>query len=1060
MPIETSTGPSLILAAGPMAAEEKLLQRVEELKAPDPESLGTSIRIVVPSRSLRRHLLKVLADRFGAVVGVVVQTHRALALEVLERAGVELPEGGARVQDILARRFAAGEEALLRDLADFDDGFASVAGAVRDLLDAGFGSGHFEALKDAVFKSVPEEEAARAVSVAKVAATCEVAVQSMGFGHRGTLHELASKVVRERGEAVLPSRAILIHGFAEATGLLSDLLESLVRIYSAEVIVDHPPDPSKSDLPDPGRRFTSRLIQRLPGMLNEWQFDGVSKVEIEAFTAPGPDAEIREVGSRVLRLKREGVPWESIAIVQRSLPLVTVNAVRRHFARLAIPFSGEGATAEGGDEARRAVAFDQILVQGTRASVGAWFEAQNEGRSLSVCELDLALRTLGVSRLGQLDELDLGGLIDGVGLKLPVVDRVEDSETGPKRIRRVVAQSRLEELVSRAAVLIDVVKARPEKATVGAFFEWTGDVLKALTWDERNELSSDPVFRALLQLRDELPIDLEIEWSALQPTVSRALSGMGAVPLGGQGGGVQVLTVMEARGRTFDHLFIMGLNRGVFPAGVTEDPVFSSRARDACLVLLPDLPTKDRNRSDEERYLFAQLMAAAPAITISWQRIDADGKELNPSVFIERLRLAGVVSWDTEGQTAEGFPDGRSRVVSAPDVFEVGSSKEIRPAVEYAVIEGLGEKRSLGFFTAVDRIGGPDAHHLRATLDEIDPPYDRNTLGPFLGLVGLTPPEEIWVTRLEAHIQCPWKAFLQRELGLEPPPEAAFSDEGVGGAMVGSVVHAVLEELATKGGVTSGSPMIDVCQAKGTRVLWASDGVLRPMIYQHARQVAQEQGALWIWPAIAAASSGYFDRVRRLSWPAEAVIAGVEARGRTEFEPGGSLGEQGTTVNFKVDRVDRTPDGQELILIDYKTGKPGSKPSTAIPRGKLLQGAAYALSEPNVEFGRYVYLAEGVKEGAEIVDVSPDEARSAIEVVRAVVGSWREGVLFPRLCTPDGSGEGEGCRWCDLKAACLHGDSGVRGRMVAAFDAMDDDQPLRAHWLLPDVGKVGRRSDS
>ncbi len=179
MPIETSTEPSLILAAGPMAAEEKLLQRVEELKAPDPESLGTSIRIVVPSRSLRRHLLKVLADRFGAVVGVVVQTHRALALEVLERAGVELPEGGARVQDILARRFAAGEEALSRDLAGFDDGFASVAGAVRDLLDAGVAVDAAERLacnaQDVQGDENPVEEARlQRVEVLLVPAECDV----------------------------------------------------------------------------------------------------------------------------------------------------------------------------------------------------------------------------------------------------------------------------------------------------------------------------------------------------------------------------------------------------------------------------------------------------------------------------------------------------------------------------------------------------------------------------------------------------------------------------------------------------------------------------------------------------------------------------------------------------------------------------------------------------------------------------------------------------------------------------------------------------------------------
>ncbi|MEN8164877.1 MAG: hypothetical protein ABFS37_12165, partial [Acidobacteriota bacterium] len=735
---KTSAEGPLILASGPRAAEEKLLDLVEGLISPGPEALGVPIRIVVPSRSLRRHVLKALARRFGAVVGVVVQTHRALALEVLERAGVELPAGGAGVQDLLARRYAAEEEVLRQDLVDFDDGYAPVAAAVRDLLDADFGPEMVEPVNEAIRHSVSGAEADRAEAVVRVADRCQAEARTLGLARRGSLHQSASAVLAGSGETALPSRAVLIHGFAEATGLLSKFLEMLVRQCGARVVMDHPPDPVGPTDRDPGRDFTQRLTDRLCGVgSGEAALEsdpGALRPEVDAFTAPGHDAEIREVADRIIRLHRDGVPWEDIAVVQRSLPATTVNAVRRHFARLGVPFSGEGATAAAGRVARRAAAVEQILSLGLDAGVGALFEARAGGRSFATCELDIALRSLGVSRIGQFEALEVDGPAGGGELKLPVVKRVEDLGTRTSRIRRGVPLCRLREEVSGASALIELLKGRPVQATVGEFFAWLGKVMTVLAGDGQADASVDPIRGALTRLEDDLPYDLEVTWSALQTSVSRELHGLEAVPLGGPGGGVQVLTVMEARGRTFDHLFITGLNRGVFPAQGADDPVFSTVARRAAAAeLLLELPLKERDRP-EERYLFAQLMAAAPAVTLSWQRVDAGGKEINPSVFIERLHLSGVLSWDREGKRKDQPTDQPGLVVGVLDVFEADQPREMRPLLESSVIEGLEEKRGPVFFSTVGRLGGPEPRHLQAVLDELDPPPGRPGLGPFLGL--------------------------------------------------------------------------------------------------------------------------------------------------------------------------------------------------------------------------------------------------------------------------------------------------------------------------------------
>lgn len=155
------------------------------------------------------------------------------------------------------------------------------------------------------------------------------------------------------------------------------------------------------------------------------------------------------------------------------------------------------------------------------------------------------------------------------------------------------------------------------------------------------------------------------------------------------------------------------------------------------------------------------------------------------------------------------------------------------------------------------------------------------------------------------------------------------------------------------------------------------------------------------------------------------------------------------TVRFRADRVDRRDNGA-LVLTDYKTGRAhATKPATAIPRGELLQGAAYAWAAGDGGSGRYLYLKDGA--GKDEIEVSSEDATALVGVVDILLGAWRKGVLLPRWSKPAGE-EGTACRYCEVKEACFRGDSTFRARLdraVAARALQDPEDAAVRLWKLP-----------
>jgi len=228
------------------------------------------------------------------------------------------------------------------------------------------------------------------------------------------------------------------------------------------------------------------------------------------------------------------------------------------------------------------------------------------------------------------------------------------------------------------------------------------------------------------ELAAALPASFPLALPDFVGILERALGAHARVPLGGEGGGVQVLDVTEARGLTFEHLFVVGMNRDLFPRQLREDPLLPDAVRLPLRAILPDLPLR-RLALEEERHLFAQLVAASENVTLAWQSHDDEGRSRAASSFVERQLLAHPAD----------------PVCDAPGLWSARATGP-RPAHEQAVlaalhsgVPALADALPRALAEAGSRQPDAAARGRMAVLCELDAhPQPGGELGPYHGFIG------------------------------------------------------------------------------------------------------------------------------------------------------------------------------------------------------------------------------------------------------------------------------------------------------------------------------------
>jgi hypothetical protein len=730
-------------------------------------------------------------------------------------------------------------------------------------------------------------------------------------------------------------REIRIYGLADLRGGWGPLLRALDACPAVDRVVIY----TTEDLPLAPELVRSKTV--LPGVDSPggrlFAADAPKAGSFELIAAPDIETEIVRVSSRVRALVDRGIAPHRIAIVARQArPLVDLAV--RTLQRFGVPAT-----------ARRRHAFREIpVIRAVLALFAAAAEGWQRHHLSEVAEQpyfasDLDARV--INYIGyQRRVVGLGAWTVALeGLESEATrfeqreDRDDDHRKPPPPSWRV-GQARVA-FGAFAARVRPLDDARP----LVEWLRWLETFLRDDPWriaeriyavpDERFEIARLDLqgWRGLLSVVRQWLAVVE-RWEPQGERIgAAAFHQQLAVMLDGDavlwtetGQGVQVLEAFAAAYRSFDHVFLVGLQVGQFPQAASSSPLFNEGAREA----LRESGLALDHRADwevRERSLFRVLVAGArETLTVSYAERGADERETIASAFVEALADVAEARDRPAYVTLEDLP--ALPVYDGPAVAE--------HAARVAEIERARETGALSPYN-----GNIEDHALRAELAaEFSDQY-------------------LWSpSQLESYAKCPWAYFSARLLRLEKLEDP---EDDVDPAVRGTVLHDALARFYQEAIKRAGGPVL----LREADRDWAAPMLLGAL--DLAMVAAKDE--LWLGaPALFDAKRaelrrmllGYLDfefgfgedlhnnRSKKVTWVRTAVAEQERAFEEAVLERGGVA----FRFRGRIDRVefgvdDRIPAGSFVAAVDYKTSKysaPGGGDKEAWDDGVVLQLPLYA----------------------------------------------------------------------------------------------------------------------
>jgi ATP-dependent helicase/nuclease subunit B len=504
-------------------------------------------------------------------------------------------------------------------------------------------------------------------------------------------------------------------------------------------------------------------------------------------------------------------------------------------------------------------------------------------------------------------------------------------------------------------------------------------------------------------------------------------------------GRVLLATVYAVRGLGHDHLFVLGLSEGEFPAATPEDAIYLDTERTALHERGFDLAT--RAESADESSLFYELTALArKTLTLLRPYLDDKSNDWPASPYwravrevvrVEPLRLpiAPRPVPDEAAQPSEFL------LALATHLSEASTlTPTLTAALDWVVSSpaarawanarrGRGIERNRGRSSSV-----PDVYSGQLS--------DPTLIAMVAGELGVS---KRWsASQLNEYGTCPYQFFAKRLLRLEALKEP---EEGMDAQQHGSMIHRILE-LTYKQIAAKDEPL-SITPPNRDRALMILEAVMDEVFANAPFEFGFRETRLWIHeqaeyrrqlrdlimtdfaeknPLSRLAKGTRHTRYHEIGFggkrtsESDALPDTAERAQGVEVRLDGAAGP--LRVSGLIDRVDQV--GGQLIVVDYKTG------SKAIPHADMLGGrnvqmliylraAEQIFPDQEIIGGAFWHTKKGSLSGETRLTSDADVLTEAAENVHQRILDGREGVF---TSTPSKPEQHKCVRHCDYFQLC------------------------------------------
>ena len=698
---------------------------------------------LVPSSGYAEEVKRRLAAlQGGAVLGVTCLRFRQAALEILRRHKPSIRELSSARAALEADAVAAAEDfSMLRQVAGLPSTGESLAAFFTVAR-------RYQVTPQDLLAMADRARSARADELARAYGTYLRRVASLLDPAEAPA--LAADLVRQGAALPFPCSLLIVDGFYDFTPVEEALLRALAE-RAERTICTLPYDPSRASLFASAGRTRERLLSW--GMVEEstgapHRTTPVSLAALEralfsGATQPCADsavtfaeaaskrAEIELVAAEIARLTvEEQVGYDDIAVVFRDVQGYA-SLLPQVFAAYRIPFAfGEDLSLAATGPARH---LSELV-----AYCAAGDDAEPPQSLLESCYGDrLTAEQLAVQRRALRERLAAARTSE------QACQAVEAALRDSGAFRKIVSDAAPSESPTLAAGDLRALEAALE--TLAEVADW---LLSTGAW-------------SLESLARHLP---------------RALAAAACPSPHRRGSGVQVLSVHEARTRSFPIVFLCGLAHGSFPLVTGEDAFLDEQARRVLLSQGRRLPPA-RPSLEEERLLF--YLAATRAqrrLYLTRPSLDERGRPLIPSPFWEEARVC-LGAEEAEVPLRRGLQD----LVPPPD--RVVATAEARIAIAAAAM-AEGDRPASGALALLSAAPPEWRRPLAEARRTPEVGTERLSTAKHLALAERA---ALSASTLERYAACPFQCFCEQILGLAEAEGAQ--------ATVGLVLHEVLSRF-------------------------------------------------------------------------------------------------------------------------------------------------------------------------------------------------------------------------------------------------------------------------